>query len=111
MTGISSILREGDAAVSTKQTPVRVARAASEIGSHLADWRRMQNLTAVQVAERADISRDTLRRLEHGDPGVSLGTVLGVARALGALNRVVDALDPYQTDLGRARGAPGRAIR
>ena len=58
-----------------------------------------------EVAERADISRDTLRRLEHGDPGVSLGTVLGVARALGALDRVVDALDPYQTDLGRARAA------
>ncbi len=57
----------------------------------------MQNLTAVQVADRANISRGTLRRLEHGDPAVSLATVLG------ALDRLVDALDPYQTDLGRAR--------
>ncbi|UJH70378.1 hypothetical protein L0A91_14785 [Ornithinimicrobium sp. INDO-MA30-4] len=46
-----------------------------------------------------------MRRLERGDTGVSLETVLGVARALGALDRVVDALDPYQTDLGRARAA------
>ncbi len=105
MTGMPGINGRSDLDVPTKQTPVRVARAASEIGSHLADWRRMQNLTAVQVAERADISRDTLRRLEHGDPGVSLGTVLGVARALGALDRVIEALDPYQTDLGRARAA------
>ena len=89
-----SINGRSDPDVPTKQTPIRVARAASAIGSHLADWRRMQNLTAVQVAERADISRDTLRRLEHGDPGVSLGTVLGVARALGALDRVIEALDP-----------------
>lgn len=88
-----------------KQTPVRVQRAAADIGTHLTAWRRMQNLTAVQVAERANISRDTLRRLEHGDPGVSLETVLGVVRALGALDRLVDALDPYQTDLGRARAS------
>ncbi len=91
--------------MAVKQTPVRVQRAATDVGVHLAAWRRMQDLTAVQVAERANISRDTLRRLEHGDPGVSLGTLLGVARALGALERLVDSLDPYQTDLGRARAA------
>ena len=61
MTGMPGINGRSDLDVPTKQTPVRVARAASEIGSHLADWRRMQNLTAVQVAERADISRDTVR--------------------------------------------------
>lgn len=88
-----------------KRAQGRVGRAAADIGTQLAAWRRMQNLTAVQVAERANISRDTLRRLEHGDPGVSLQTVLGVARALGALDRLVEALDPYQTDLGRARAA------
>jgi len=89
----------------TKQVPVRIGRAASDVGTSLAAWRRMQNLTAVLVAERANISRDTLRRLEHGDPAVSFGTVLAVARALGALDRLVDALDPFQTDLGRARAA------
>lgn len=86
-----------------KQIPVRVERAATDVGAHLSASRRMLNLTAVQVAERANISRDTLRRLEHGDPAVSLGTVLAVARALGALERLVDAVDPFLTDLGRAR--------
>lgn len=86
-------------------TPARVRRAAADIGGQLAAWRKLQNLTAQQVAERADISRDTLRRLEHGETGVSLGVVLNVARALGALDRLVDALDPYQTDLGRARAS------
>ncbi|MGL5817772.1 MAG: helix-turn-helix domain-containing protein [Phycicoccus sp.] len=91
--------------MATKQRPLAVTRAASEMGRHLSTWRRMLDLTAVQVAERANISRDTLRRLEHGDPGVSLENVLGVLRALGALDRVVDAVDPYQTDLGRARAS------
>lgn len=91
--------------MSVHHTPARVQRAALDIGNHLAAWRKMQDLTAQQVAERANISRDTLRRLEHGHVGVSLETVLGVARALGALDRVVDALDPWSTDLGRARAS------
>jgi hypothetical protein len=36
---------------------------------------------------------------------MSLGTVLGVLRSLGALDRLVDAVDPYQSDLGRARAS------
>ena len=60
-------------------------------------------LTAVQVADRAGVSRTTLRRLETGQGGVSLETALNVARALGQLERFVEALDPYETDLGRAR--------
>jgi transcriptional regulator with XRE-family HTH domain len=55
------------------------------------------------VAERAGIARNTLRRLEVGDVGVSMQAFLSVARALGVLDAVVVALDPYETDLGRAR--------
>lgn len=91
--------------MSVKVTPPSIVRAAETIGSQLTAWRKLQDLTAQQVAERANVSRDTLRRLEHGEAGVSLETVLGVARALGALDRVVDSLDPWQTDLGRARAA------
>ena len=89
--------------MAVKTTPARVRRAGQDIGGQLAVWRTLQDLTAQQVAERAGISRDTLRRLEHGEVGVSLETVLGVARALGALDRLVEAFDPWQTDLGRAR--------
>jgi transcriptional regulator with XRE-family HTH domain len=90
-----------------KTTSAPVGRAGAVIGVQLAAWRKIQNLTAQQVAERAGISRDTLRRLEHGELGVSLETVLEVARALGALDRLVAALDPYTTDLGRARASAG----
>lgn len=83
--------------------PVRVRRSAVEIGDHLVAWRKLQGLTAEQVADRAGMSRTTLRRLEHGDPAVGFDSFLAVARALGQLDRVVQALDPYETDLGRAR--------
>ncbi len=86
-----------------RRTPVRTRLAATRLGEHLSTWRKLQGLTAEQVAERAGISRSTLRRLENGETGVTLETYLNVARALGQLDRAVDALDPYETDLGRAR--------
>ncbi len=81
----------------------RTQRAAARLGENLLTWRKLQGLTAQQVADRANISRPTLRRLENGQPAVSMETFLGVLRALGQLDRVVDALDPYGTELGRAR--------
>lgn len=89
--------------MASRPLPVRVRRSATVIGEHLTTWRKLQHLTAQQVAERAGVDRGTLRRLEHGDPGVSLGVTLSVAGALGRLEDLVKALDPYETDLGRAR--------
>lgn len=82
---------------------MRVRHAAHVLGEHLTVWRKLQNLTAEQVAERAGITRGTLRRLENGDPAVGLRVTLSVARALGQLDQLVAALDPYESDLGRAR--------
>ncbi|WP_235861538.1 helix-turn-helix domain-containing protein [Tersicoccus phoenicis] len=80
-----------------------VLRAAADIGQQLTTWRKLLGLTAEQVADRGGISRDTLRRIEHGDPGVNFAAVLSVARGLGVLDAIVTATDPYETDLGRAR--------
>lgn len=86
-----------------RPVPARTRLAAQRVGAHLAAWRKLQGLTAEQVAERAGLSRGTLRRLENGETSVGLDVLLNVARVLGALDRVVEALDPYGTDLGRAR--------
>lgn len=73
------------------------------MGSHLATWRRLRGLTAAQVAERAGISRPTLTSLEAGGGGTSLENVLRVARALGVMEEIVGAIDPYESDVGRLR--------
>jgi transcriptional regulator with XRE-family HTH domain len=86
-----------------RPTPVRVAAAARSIGEQLAAWRKLQSLTAEQVSQRAGIARSTLGKVERGDAGVSFEAVLKVARALGVLDALVAATDPYETDLGRAR--------
>jgi transcriptional regulator with XRE-family HTH domain len=87
----------------SRPVSTRVKAAAASIGEQFVAWRKLQGLTAAQVADRAGISRNTLRRIETGDAGVGLQSFLSVARALGVLEAVVTATDPYETDLGRAR--------
>ena len=66
-------------------------------------------LTAQQVSERAGITRDTLRKIESGEPNVSFNSVIQVLRALGILDQLVDAADPLASDIGRLRA--GRLTR
>lgn len=81
----------------------RIDRQIGEFGEHVRGWRMVLGLTAQQVAERAGITRDTLRKVETGDPTVSFGNVAQVLRALGVLDKAVEAIDPLNSDVGRLR--------
>lgn len=80
-----------------------LARSLRTVSDHVAAWRKLRGLTQAQVADRAGISPATLLRLERGDGGVSTENLLRVLRALGILDAVVRALDPYESDVGRLR--------
>jgi transcriptional regulator with XRE-family HTH domain len=72
------------------------------IGEDLSTWRKLRRLTVIEVADRAGVGRSTVLRLEAG-AGSTLENLLRVARALGVLDAVAGALDPYATDVGRLR--------
>jgi transcriptional regulator with XRE-family HTH domain len=62
----------------------RYAREAIELlGSSIRVARVERNLRMEETAERAGISRALLRRIEKGDPGVSIGAVFEVAAIVG----------------------------
>lgn len=86
-----------------RPVPFKTEQASKDIGKHLAAWRKLRGLTAEQVAARAGVTRQTVRRLESGDLAVGMGVFLNVCRALGVLDAVVAATDPYETAFGRAR--------
>lgn len=86
-----------------RPSPAKTTNAAGLMGEHVLTWRKLHGLTAEQVCQRAGISRPTLRKVETGDPTVSVESFLNVLRALGRLDALVESLDPYETALGRAR--------
>jgi transcriptional regulator with XRE-family HTH domain len=87
----------------TRPVPIPVQRALRQLGDDIVTWRKLQRLTAAQVADRAGVDVKTLRSLEHGEGSTSLENTLRVARAVGVLDKLAAALDPYATDVGRLR--------
>ena len=85
-----------------RMSPV-IVKSSEHIGNHLSTWRRIEGITARELAERAGVSVDTIGRLEHGDPSVGLGKVLAVARVVGILSQVEESFDPASTERGRLR--------
>jgi transcriptional regulator with XRE-family HTH domain len=60
-----------------------VRRALAELGANVRRARLRRRYTAALVAERAGMSRPTLRAVERGDDGVSLGALANVLHSLG----------------------------
>lgn len=54
-----------------------------QMGENIKLARKRRKLTAIQVAERANIDRTTLYHIEKGNPSVSMGAYFNVLRVLG----------------------------
>lgn len=74
-----------------------------DFSNHVQAWRKLRGLTQSQLADRAGVDRKTVQRIEGGDSRVSFGNVLRVLNALGVLEGMTRAVDPYETDIGRLR--------
>jgi transcriptional regulator with XRE-family HTH domain len=58
----------------------------AEMGQQFTLARKRRGLTMVQVAERAGIHRETLRKIEKGDASVALGAYFNVLRVMNLGN-------------------------
>ncbi|WP_288105684.1 helix-turn-helix transcriptional regulator [Limnobacter sp.] len=74
-------------------------RQLAALGERLRLARMRRKLTAELFAERMGISRETLRRLERGDPTIAMGTYMRALRVLG-LDRDIDLI-AKDDELGR----------
>lgn len=78
------------------------SEAMRRLGENLRSRRIILGLSQELVAERADVSRPTLMRLETGEGG-KIEHLMTVASVLGVAEDLISAVDPLNTDLGRAR--------
>jgi DNA-binding XRE family transcriptional regulator len=62
------------------------AKLLADLGERMRLARLRRRLTAVVVAERTNISRPTLSKVERGDPSVTLGTYLRILAIYGLEN-------------------------
>ena len=60
-------------------------QVSSNMGQTLRSYRLAARLTQDTAAERAGVSRQTISRIEKGDPSVSVGQILRLADAVKAL--------------------------
>ena len=87
---------------SRKTYPAAVEKALSRLGADISEARRRRRLPAALLAERAGIHVLTLRKIEKGDAGTSLGAYANTLFALGWVDALSGIADPSKDSLGLA---------
>jgi transcriptional regulator with XRE-family HTH domain len=77
-----------------------VTRALRSLGRDLSLARRKRRISTSDMAERLFVSRDTLWRLEKGDPTVSAGTLATALFVLQLHERLASLAAPGTDRLG-----------
>ncbi|MGH6951254.1 MAG: hypothetical protein ACREH4_10295 [Vitreimonas sp.] len=82
--------------------PLPVRRALRKLGEDISAARRRRKISVQLMAERAFVGRNTITRLEKGDPGVSIGIYATVLFVLGLTERLASLADFSADEVGQA---------
>lgn len=92
--------------------PPPALRAIRQLGQDLAVARRRRRISQQLMADRMLVNRETVARLERGDPAVSLGVLASALFVLGLAGRLERLLEPGSDAVGMSedlRHLPRRA--
>jgi transcriptional regulator with XRE-family HTH domain len=84
----------------TDSLPRAARKALVQLGNDIALARKKRRISTISMAERAFISRNTLHKLERGEPTVSIGIYATVLALLGLVERLGDVADRREDALG-----------
>ncbi len=83
--------------------PETVHRAIETLGEQVRIARKRRGLTMDEMAGRMFVSRQTLARLEKGEPGVSLGVLAAALWVLGLERDIGAVAAPDRDEVGKFR--------
>lgn len=95
----------------TPPMPSPVRRALRKLGAGIRDARRRRRIQTAVMADRLQVSRPTLQKLEAGDPSVSMGAYATALYVLGLVDRVADLADLAQDPVGRQLASEDLPLR
>lgn len=81
--------------------PIPVIKVLHKLGQDINHARRKRRVTIALMAERANLSRSTIGKIEKGDATVSMGAYASVLFVLGMTNRLADLIDAKYDLIGR----------
>ena len=84
-----------------KNLPIPVVRALRKLGQDINDARRRRRITIALMAERANLSRTTIGKIEKGDKTASIGGYASVLFVLGMEKRLSELVDSVHDLVGR----------
>lgn len=70
--------------------PLPVRRALKKLGADIRDARKRRRINTSVMADRLQISRPTLRRLERGNANVGIASYATALYVLGMVERLAD---------------------
>ncbi|MDH4980940.1 helix-turn-helix domain-containing protein [Hyphomicrobium sp. D-2] len=80
-------------------------RRPNDLGAAVKESRRKRGLNQTELAARLEVNRESVSRLERGDPGITLGIVLRALNVLGlSLALEDDEAEPERTPGKPAEG-------
>jgi len=85
----------------TPPLPLPVRRALKKLGTDIREARLRRRIQTKVMADRLQVSRPTLRRLEQGDPSVGMGAYATALYVLGMVGRLADLADIGHDSVGQ----------
>lgn len=82
---------------------VRQDRLIKDLGTNVRRWRKVNGMSASDLAARAFVTRETLRNLEEGTGAPRVDSLIAILAALGIVESVVEATNPYNNAAARVR--------
>jgi transcriptional regulator with XRE-family HTH domain len=86
-----------------QRTSVRQQRALKDFGINIRRWRKVNGMSASDLATRAFVTRETLRNIESGSGSPRADSVFAVLTALGIVETILAASNPFNNETARAR--------